>query len=129
MMRSGPEALMVRAKTEVRVDLALYAQLEFARRDARDVEGRIREELEELSERASSTVRLGRWMRRALRGRDERGPKIPAGWQELRGINAIPGAVGGPRAPPSLAAIPAAGSGYRAQGRSPPLSTAPAYLR
>src|SRR5271170_3640291 len=67
MMRMGPEALSVKFKTDPRADLALFAQLELARRDLHEGEAALRMEQEYLPVTYSAARRLVRWGRQWLR--------------------------------------------------------------
>jgi hypothetical protein len=127
MTRMGPEALMVRWKTEPRADLALFAQFELARRDAREEEARILRELEYLPVTNTVSRRLRRWARGVF-GDGAARTRVEGLRGERRATEPVVLATG--LAPGrTLAAIPAARSGVRAEGAGTPISAAPVCLR
>ena len=61
MAAMGPEALWVKSKIDYRAELAQFAHVEFSRRELREVEERIRLELDVLPVRRSAARRLLHW--------------------------------------------------------------------
>lgn len=127
MMRMGPEALMVLAKTAPRGSLEMYARAQFAREDARWMQKTLRRELDELPVKQTPMLRLrravGEWFGLAtprIEATPTSGTTGSEGYAERRARGAsLPGV--------TLAAIPASQAGFgRERGRAS-IAAAPIY--
>jgi hypothetical protein len=72
MERMGPEALLVRSRTDFRAELAHYAQLEYGAIEARPLETRMLAELAYIPPTRSAGQRLRRWGQKWLQRKDSR---------------------------------------------------------
>lgn len=125
----GPEALMVRSRTDARVDLAEFTRLEYAGCDGRALEGWVRSEMESRPDERAVTQRLRRWGKRLLRRYDGK----PAGRAVRHGIAADASAEGLVAARPlsgtTLAAMPASLGGVGPEGKAAPIAAVPVLAR
>lgn len=77
MERMGPEALLVRYQTDVRIDLAEFARQEFYREDPLQVEGAVRNELDHHRVDRAGPGILARWARAWRHRAPARAPAMP----------------------------------------------------
>jgi hypothetical protein len=116
MMPVGPEALMVQSKTDARVELAEFLQLEYRRGDARALAAGIGLAPEVYRSRRPAIERLRLWLRGPV-GRAVRSSADHLG-ADARSQSLAP-----------LAALPAARAGMRPEEGTTSLSAIPALTR
>jgi hypothetical protein len=123
MMRMGPEALMVVAKTAPRAGLEMYARAQFVREDAQRIEASLRAEREEIPVRYPPLRRLQRavqgWLGHGVSRSGARRPGVETE-PELRARD-------DPVAGLTLAALPVSHARFGPERRGASLAAAPIY--
>jgi hypothetical protein len=118
-MPMGPEALMVRSKTDARLELAEFMRLEYARGDARWVEAQFRSDVELLPSELALAPRLRDWIGKLGPRRKDRSAALP---DQLRRESDAPAGT-------SLAAMPAGRVERDPLAGRAPLAAAPILTR